>query len=196
MKRFLALVFSVFLFTGTTGVCGAAYIDIKEDLDLYTDQGGPVIWEHSLSFEGSECESCATIGLTIWADDVDQYFEIDEVWIYQGESLGIKMGVLDHYDYEGKTYDTPGPDEEQGLGGNKVSETFLSIDCAEYEFVLDPTQSLVVRVEDIKGDYARFEIEKSMLEVQCTPIPVPSALLLLGSGVFGLLGVRKIFVKK
>lgn len=58
--------------------------------------------------------------------------------------------------------------------------------------VLDRPNTWVIAWEDIEGVSDR-DFNDLVLEVQVSPVPIPPAFLLLGSGLVGLLGLRKRF---
>ena len=221
MRKVLVFLCSILLVIGAAGVVGAQYVETpvltvdgsvaKEDLDRW------IIWEHSLeslNFEG--CPGCLSLSLEIVADDVDadkwygqsfQDGEDDEVFIYQGEGdpnqnpglFQIKFdNVLTDYGDQSLTVSFI---EEPGVGGDKLSTTgydVLTIMCSDLDFVLDFQKPLYVGVlVEGNGDLNSgaddwdVEIETSQLRINC--VPIPSALLLLGSGVIGLVGLRRKF---
>ncbi|MBN1842796.1 MAG: PEP-CTERM sorting domain-containing protein [Deltaproteobacteria bacterium] len=196
-------------------------VPLEPSVDFYVGPGAQgndrwIEWSHPLDWQGCEgedgcpgCEYGFTLNLTIFADDVDGYGwttptsyerEDDEVWIYQGTwdetSNKFFMGYLE--DFGDQTIFT-GPDLTDASDAAHSESSWSKMSSELVGFDLDPSSPLFVRVL-VEGDGQprgawdwECEIESSNLRIDCTPIPVPSALLLLGSGVIGLVGLRRVF---
>lgn len=222
MKRFVVFLCSILLVIGAAGAAGAAYyyqdhqlVNQLVDSD-YTDRWA--IWEHSLvpgEYEGDPWIDCLefTLTLSITADDVDGsgwYYgkwidkEDDVVYIYQGSGdpyqdpdtlFTLSLGQLLQTSLD--ILDGPVP-EDPGVAGDLITTPFTILSSA-LGFQLDFSAPLYVGVlvegDGLPGgDDWDVEIEESLLTIECTtPIPVPSALFLLGSGVIGLIGLRRKF---
>lgn len=202
MKKVTVFLCFALLVIGSASAAFAQYIySDSEDVYTYLKDGGPITWEHSLLDDGEPvcefCEGGLSLTLSIVADDVDKSLnpkypgEFDEVFIYQGEyseanptltSLGL-LNQMDWWTHEGYQ---AGPGNSDP--GQLVTTTDFTILVSELGWDLDCTLPLFVRVE--VQDLWDVEIETSNLGVDCD-VPIPSALLLLGSGIIGLVGLKK-----
>ena len=181
-------------------------------------------WIDSEGHEGcAGCQFGYSLSLNIVADDVDAegwagqdwgyQGEDDLVWIYQGSwnttSNKACLGTLDNYGEFSIIFDA-GPDLDD-RDKSKESSTLFEMTSSEllnqWGFNLNPNELFRVRVW-VEGDGIsdsgndiydwEAEIESSHLRVDCfsEPVPVPSAVFLLSSGVLGLVGVRTFLKRK
>lgn len=218
MKRLLVLLCSALLVFGTVSLATADYVYCIDDTQevngvgfngiiLYNDDFErieEITWEHDAApcCEGEEGGGIAYVALTIVADDVDgagidslgfyHFGEEDVVSIQNGEDT-ITLGVLTQM--EGYTEGRPGYvwEEDLSSGGDLTVSVF---DSVEFPALLGLDFSLPVSVTVDVADGYGLEVETSTLQIACTQVPVPSALLLLGSAVIGLVGFRTRASKK
>jgi len=126
-----------------------------------------VTWTHSFGFDPAAAEVLSG-KLTLSLRDDDT-----DTWCPITWDVGIGWA-------EDGTWDIGGVDT--GLYGYDVTASYL----------VDGT--FTVTLGSVWGD---FYIEKSDLEITYNPVPVPSTILLMGGGLFGLVGYnRKRFSKK
>jgi hypothetical protein len=57
----------------------------------------------------------------------------------------------------------------------------------------NPVGSYVIAWEDLPPKYTDSDFNDLVVEVTVAPVPIPAAILLLGSGLVGLAGIRKKF---
>ncbi|HDG98530.1 MAG TPA: hypothetical protein ENG73_10250 [Desulfobacterales bacterium] len=160
-------------------------------------------WEHDMGgypecSNGGQDLKSFIITLEVTTDDVDKvvdtqgniWGEFDSVYISQDQENWSFIGQLTQM--ESYTLDegyVPGP----GHGDNLA---FLCTSVFDLSSVgLDLTQKLYIKVSVQKR--ADLEIEKSVLTVRCSSVPIPTSVWLLGSGFICLVGVsRKLTTKK
>lgn len=70
------------------------------------------------------------------------------------------------------------------LGSFEVDKGIYTFDVTEYL----NDGFIWLKLTDDCGD---FMIKKSVLDIECTPVPLPGAAWLLGAGMFGVIGVRR-----
>lgn len=218
MKRCATLVLAMLFVLGLMGTAMASYVEedrlvfdgVSEDLQYvpyhYPDQtsGGEMNWTHA--FEGccpggGEGEQfmlaedgvgrIVSATLSIVADDVDGPLgsegdawhkpkEQDSVYINNNGSrvfLGY-LNTLDEYNFQDIT--------DTNLGIDEWTITDFSLDL-ELLASLDGQLEVVIDVPDGQC----VQIESSTLTIECSAVPLPSAFLLLGSGIIGLVGLRR-----
>ena len=152
-------------------------------------------WTHSLGGV-PECpgtdQTALSITLKITADDVDMvtdyygkiFGEFDAVYMSQDEQNWSLLGDLTQDGFSSLT-------EGYILGpGHPNDPNFLSTSLFDLtQFNLDLNQPLYMKVTAQHG--ADLEIESSVLTVRCTPVPIPGAIWLLGSGLVCIVGVSR-----
>ena len=201
MKGLLVLFFSVFfVFMGGGGIVNAEYcVDDTQtfpgDLNGYVDRYSEdrvIEWWHPLGESG--CSGCNELKLTITADDVDAGGWIGD---YEIPAEIFYVTVFQDLGDSEKKYEfseplasyggfTPFSEIQEGPGGN-LSITELVVNCSDLAFDIDFALDLGVRIE--VGAGLDLEIERSQLQI--SPVPAPSALFLLGTGVLGVVGLRR-----
>ena len=197
MNKFLVVLFSVLLVFVVAGSAEAYYItdpltfDVADgkyivyDPDIGKYGGGTISWEHSYAECCEEGDKIVGAWLTIVANDVDMG-EIDVVSI-TGETSSI--GQLNQLTFNNQL-DIRSPNYYTHDYSNTTSDP-MPIDLA-----LLASSGGTLPIEVVVPVNFGVRIMSSTLTVECAPVPIPSALLLLGSGIVGLFGLRRKFSRK
>ena len=188
MKKFLMFLCAVMLVFAVTGVAEAVPITFTDttvftetgtnlpedyddhgwgDVNFIEGSGDYVTWTHYFDFDPA-AEEVLSGGLTLWLSD-------DETDTYNPATWEIGI-----FWAEDGTWEMGGVDT--GTYGYDISASCLD----------DGT--FTVTLVSVTGD---FYIDKAELDITYNPVPEPSTILLMGSGLLGLVGYsRKRFSKK
>jgi hypothetical protein len=188
MKRtivFVAIVASLFFWVGTAT---ALPFSVTVDFDEYTLPGSGrtvallidssfisnVPYEFSFELDldpvGVSLNS-ASLSLSHWGNS--SLFS-PAVWISTSKG-GLQIGEL----------------SPSGWGVGWVTDTFILDAALLAEIESTDPWSLTVVVSELTDGFDFLLLDEATLSGNYTPIPVPTSLLLLGSGLLGLLGIRR-----
>ncbi|EHJ47056.1 PEP motif putative anchor domain protein [Solidesulfovibrio carbinoliphilus subsp. oakridgensis] len=140
-------------------------------------------YTHSVDFAYPAVDVTSAF-LTLTYSQVDSsWWNPAEVWVVQAGNSKTQIGTLD------------------STSGWKA-ETF-NIPYALYSSIAGSTWNLLITFDETTGGSDSFKLDKSVLSGcytydPCDPgtVPEPATMLLLGTGMIGLLGSRKRFMKK
>ena len=176
MRKFIVLIAIICVM-----LSGTAYADGTPFEDVITWPAGQTVFEgsgfqytHNIAFDPCAGDFCdVTLELTHKGNNSTQ----NELW-YLNDGNDVFIGNL-----------------SQSAGFN-YTDTFI-IGSALYPSFPTPSWAFVVKVlESVQdGDKDNVVLFSSKLSgsYNCNPVPIPAAVWLLGSGLLGLIGIRRKF---
>ncbi len=202
MKKFLVTLMVIMFVVGAASSASTALIDAvsASGSGTYNNSPNPLLINHVIPEEGTWWTSSTNV----WWNGTDPVFTIDLGSIYLVEDVVVSVDNNDDYEVEysldNTTWthlfsidDTYG-DIPESPGGMDT----MSTDSSDGEYVsqIDFTQvqARYLRIFSTDGDnmYAVGEVE-----AYGQPVPIPSTIMLMGTGLLGLVGYnRKRFSKK
>ncbi|MFC1822517.1 PEP-CTERM sorting domain-containing protein [Thermodesulfobacteriota bacterium] len=207
MKLIAALLMSVFLSLTTLCPANATLVSTFDtDADGWTILVGSIPVQHSSTggnpggyIWGQDNLGAHTwfFSTTTWAGNWTSYIggslEFDINYISgSGSFLSEEVRIYSHSDYA--YWDT-------SINPPKGSWTQYEVDLIASNFTISGTKTFNQIMADVTEIWIRGEygvgVDKAGLDnVKVAPIPEPTTMLLLGSGIIGLAGIRRKFRKK
>ena len=191
MKKILMAVCVMTLVLGMAGLAGATPVTFT-DVTTFTASGTDSAEDYVNHGRGDVNKLDGILDYVRWTHHFDFNPELDYVI-----SANLTLSLRDDEDFR-----LFGVDMEAEIGGGWIESgdwDLGEIDTGDYTYDIDVAYlgdgEFTVTLGSVIGD---FYIDESALEITYEPVPEPGTILLLGSGLLGLMayGRRKKLLKK